>query len=149
MPVHSTTTVCAGTFIFMVVSKINYQRTFNLHNYSSERIGVECDLFHNEDVNIALDNAKKMVEEWHTANHPELYQDKTPDIPVIGKQLKGGLETEVVRYDVSKQPFKEESLEEQINSCKSPTVLKAVYEKIVKGKPELETAYNQKLKELT
>jgi hypothetical protein len=40
------------------------------------------------------------------------------------------------------------TLEEQIRSCKSAIVLKAVYEKEVKGKPE-EKIYKAKLKELS
>jgi pantothenate synthetase len=57
---------------------------------------------------------------------------------------------------VNKEPeyFTEEidepkSMEEQINSCKSATVLKAVYEPIIKKMPELEKIYKSKLKELS
>lgn len=42
-----------------------------------------------------------------------------------------------------------EFIKMQIETCKSLAVLKAVYEKIVKGNTELEAIYNQRLNELS
>ena len=42
-----------------------------------------------------------------------------------------------------------EFIKMQIETCKSLAVLKAVYPKLIKGKPELEFFYNQKLNELS
>lgn len=134
----------------MQIEKINYQRTFNLGNYSSERLGVDININTGENAMQALDEARKLVEEWHTKNHPELYQDKTPDVSIIPKNRNEDYEINKMKAVRNSAPvYKEESLEDQINSCKSPTVLKAVYEKLVKNKPELQTVYDNKLKELT
>lgn len=52
----------------MHIQTINYQKTFNLGNYSSEKIGVEIVLNAGEDAKQALDTAKALVEEYHKEN---------------------------------------------------------------------------------
>ena len=49
----------------MHIQTINYTRTFNLGNYSSEKIGVEFALNPGESADKALDNARQLVEEYH------------------------------------------------------------------------------------
>lgn len=121
------------------IERVTYQRTFNLGNYSSERIGADVLLMPGDSANEALDTARKLVEEWHVKNNPQMY---TPDVSVIPK-------IEPVRSQVYKDAglTKEEIAIKEIMSCKELKVLES-YKFIVKGKPELETAYNNKLKEL-
>ena len=52
----------------MEIRTINYQKTFNLCNYQSERIGVEIVLEQGESANKAIDLAKQFVEECHLTN---------------------------------------------------------------------------------
>lgn len=116
----------------MHINQISYQKTFNLGNYSSERIGVEIGLEAGEDAKVALDTAKQLVEEYHkgsrdlvTANLDTVYVG--PIIPEI---------------QVQKQPeVREQTLEEQIRSCTDITVLKA-YQLLVKKDPILQKAYD-------
>ena len=49
----------------MHIQVINYQRTFNLGNYASEKIGVEVAINAGEDAKEALETAKSLVEEYH------------------------------------------------------------------------------------
>lgn len=55
----------------MHIEKVSYQRTFNLGNFNSERIGVDFILHQGEDEAKALDNAKKIVEETHKRFNPQ------------------------------------------------------------------------------
>lgn len=142
----------------MNINKVNYQRTFNLGNYCSERIGVELDLNPGEDAIAALDTARRLVEEYHQKGNPDLYiyqtENVTPDIPVIPKKdtTKGWDKTDhegiyskdISGYDYAETKF---TLSDQINSCKDLKTLES-YKFIVKGKKELEEIYNNKLKEL-
>ena len=52
----------------MHIQTVNYTRTFNLGNYSSEKIGVEFSLNQGESANKALDIARELVEEYHKQN---------------------------------------------------------------------------------
>lgn len=124
----------------MEFEKVSYQRVFNLGNYESVRIGADVLINPGEDAKQALNTAKEFVEQWHKENsNVSNYADHTPEIPIIPLRFKeGSMEIQI----------KEGTLYEQIKSCTSKAVLKAVYEKIVKGKPELEEIYQAKLKEL-
>lgn len=115
--------------------KVSYQRVFNLGNYESVRIGADVLINPGEDAKQALNEAKEFVEQWRKENNAYHFTDQTPDIPVIPKEFK-------------KDSMEVMPMEEQIQSCTSKAVLKAVYEKIVKGKPDLEQIYQAKLKEL-
>ena len=66
---------------------INYQKTFNLGNYQSERIGVEIVLEQGESANKAIDLAKQFVEECHLNNQKvqALQQEEEP-VEVIKTQ---------------------------------------------------------------
>ena len=52
----------------MHIQTINYTRTFNLGNYSSEKIGVEFALNQGDSAGKALDAARELVEEYHKEN---------------------------------------------------------------------------------
>lgn len=129
----------------MITKEITFQKVYNLGNYSSERIEITGILEPGETVNDALNQARVDAAKNHNEHNAHLYKDNTPDIPVIpkpsidvsyGKTVKGEFWTTSL------------ILEEQIKSCSELKVLES-YKFIVKGKPDLENAYNQKLKELT
>ena len=52
----------------MHIAKVNYQKTFNLGNYQSEKIGIEMELNQGESASKALDVCKELVEEYHREN---------------------------------------------------------------------------------
>lgn len=116
----------------MHIDKISYQKTFNLGNYSSERIGVDIVLNEGEDAKLSLSEASKLVHEYHkeslSLNPPQSSDTLVPDIHLDKATLAN-------------------SLVRDINSCTELKVLES-YKIIVKGKPDLQDAYDTKLKEL-
>jgi hypothetical protein len=121
----------------MHIQTINYTRTFNLGNYSSEKIGVEFSLNQGESANKALDIARELVEEYHKQNVIRLkelgyfYDEQVPE-EVIPTQSKKTLA---------------EKTKDFIDSCKTKEELKA-WELMSKSNPELLQHYNNKLNTL-
>lgn len=121
----------------MHIQTINYTRTFNLGNYSSEKIGVEFALNQGESANKALDVARELVESYHKQNVARLkelgviYDEQVPD-EVIPTQSKQTLAEKTIEF---------------INSCKTKEELKA-WELMAKNNPEVLECYNAKLKSL-
>ena len=118
---------------YMHIQTVNYTRTFNLGNYSSEKIGVEFSLNQGESANKALDIARELVEEYHKQNVERLkslgyYHDEI--IEVIPTQSKQTLAEKTKSF---------------IDSCKTKEELKA-WELMSKSNPELLEHYNNKLK---
>jgi len=123
----------------MHIQTIHYTRTFNLGNYSSEKIGVEFALNPGESADKALDNARQLVEEYHKKSVKQieeagLYFEQ--DEPI----------TEKVIPTQSKKTLTERT-KEFINSCTTKQELKA-WELMCKNNPELLEYYNNKLNNL-
>lgn len=121
----------------MHIQTVNYTRTFNLGNYSSEKIGVEFSLNQGESAKKALDIARELVEEYHKQNVIRLkelgyfYDEQVPE-EVIPTQSKKTLV---------------EKTKDFIDSCKTKEELKA-WELMSKSNPELLQHYNNKLNTL-
>ena len=122
----------------MHIQTIVYQRTFNLGNYSSEKIGVEFAINQGESANKALDIARELVEQYHAENV---------------KKLKEVSEFFVVPYDEftekiiptqSKKSLAEKT-KEFIDACNTIEELKA-WELMAKSNSEILEHYNKKLK---
>jgi hypothetical protein len=123
----------------MHIQTINYTRTFNLGNYSSEKIGVEFALNPGESADKALDNARQLVEEYHKKSVKQIeeaaiyfQQDEPINEKVIPTQSKKTLT---------------ERTKEFINSCTTKQELKA-WELMCKNNSELLEYYNNKLNNL-
>ena len=119
----------------MHIQTINYTRTFNLGNYSSEKIGVEFSLNQGESATKALDIARELVEEYHKQNVEKLkslgyFHDEV--IEVIPTQSKQTLAEKTKNF---------------IDSCKTKEELKA-WELMSKSNLELLKHYNNKLNTL-
>ena len=121
----------------MHIQTINYTRTFNLGNYSSEKIGVEFAINKGESANEALDHARNLVEEYHEKNVARLkdlgyfYDEQIPD-EVIPTQSKKTLAEKTIEF---------------IKSCNSKSELKA-WELMAKANPEILEVYNEIFKSL-
>lgn len=118
----------------MHIQTIIYQRTFNLGNYSSEKIGVEFAINQGESANKALDIARELVEDYHKQNVAKL------------KDL-GYFNNEQITEDVIPSQSKKslaEKTKEFIDSCKTKEELKA-WELMAKSNSELLQHYNNKL----
>lgn len=133
----------------MHIQTVSYTRTFNLGNYSSEKIGVEFSLNAGDSANKALDHARELVEQYHAENakrQKELYDEN------VGESLYkiiGGSDTtdknEIIPTQ-SKQTLAEKT-KSFIDLCKTKEELKA-WELMSKNNPELLEHYNNKLKTL-
>jgi len=129
----------------MNINQISYQKTFNLGNYSSERIGVEIVLNEGEDAKEALNTAKALVEEYHQQSNNLVVAslDAYVGLDVAAKRHDFYSADELPVIQVDKRP----SLEQQIRSCTELKVLK-VYESMIKKDPILQEAYNQTMRTL-
>lgn len=120
----------------MHIQVINYQKTFNLGNYSSEKIGVEIALNKGDDAKLALQEAQKLVEEYHQENLEKMQFQIEERIawqeePTIKKEKK-----EVKSLS--------ERTKEFIDTCNTVKELKA-WELMCKNNVELSEYYNKKL----
>jgi hypothetical protein len=120
----------------MHIQTINYTRTFNLGNYSSEKIGVEFALNEGESATKALDYARELVEEYHKQNVIKLkdlneFYQEIPD-EIIPTQSKKSLAEKTIEF---------------INACKTKEELRA-WELMAKNNPEVLESYNAKYKSL-
>jgi len=123
----------------MHIQTVSYTRTFNLGNYSSEKIGVEFSLNEGESANKALDHARELVEEYHVENLKRLKKNHE----FLG--LDEVLAEEIIPTQ-SKKTIAEKT-KDFIDSCKTKEELKA-WELMSKNNPELLQHYNNKLKTL-
>jgi len=129
--------VFKNTQIAMHIQVINYQRTFNLGNYASEKIGVEVAINAGEDAKEALETAKLLVEEYHKENVAKLKD--------LGYFYEDQIEVETIPTQ-SKKTLTEKT-KEFIDACKTRVELKS-WELMSKSNPELLEHYNKKLKSI-
>ena len=118
----------------MHIQTIIYQRTFNLGNYSSEKIGVEFAINQGESANKALDIARELVEDYHKQNVAKL------------KDL-GYFNNEQITEDVIPSQSKKslaEKTKDFIDACNTKEDLKA-WELMAKSNSEILQHYNNKL----
>lgn len=118
----------------MHIQTINYQKTFNLGNYSSERIGVEISINAGEDAKEALETAKQLVEEFHKESKSQepVSEPYSEPVQVIKTQSPKTLAEKTKHF---------------IDLCKSKQELKA-WELMCKNNSELKEYYDQKFKTL-
>ena len=122
----------------MHIQTIVYQRTFNLGNYSSEKIGVEFAINQGESANKALDIARELVEQYHAENVKRL-KDLSEFLGVNDE----GIYEEVIPTQ-SKKSLAEKA-KEFIDACNTIEELRA-WELMAKSNSEILEHYNKKLK---
>jgi hypothetical protein len=121
----------------MHIEKVNYQKTFNLGNYTSEKIGVELVLHQGESADKALDIAKELVEEYHKRHLVTI----SPDYEhLVEYPVSNVIKTQ------SPQTLAEKT-KQFIDECKTIEDLKA-WELMSKNSSELKEYYNNKLLKL-
>ena len=121
----------------MHINQISYVKTFNLGNYSSQKIGVEIFINEGEDAKQALDTAKSLVEEYH----------KSSEFPEQHIQERYIPDDKLPEIQVQKQEVREQTLEEQIQSCTEVKVLES-YKFIAKKDIALQVAYDAQMEML-
>lgn len=121
----------------MKLTGISYQKTFNLGNYCSEKIGFDAELETGDDPKLELIKLRAMAEQQHKETNPQLFNGSMPSyneaMPIT---------------QIEKNISPSEKMIREINTCKDVIVLET-YKFLVKGKPELQTAYDDKLKTLS
>jgi hypothetical protein len=117
----------------MHIQVINYQKTFNLGNYSSEKIGVEIALNQGDDAKLALQEAQKLVEEYHQENLEKIQFQSVEEI----------IWNEPVKKEKKETKSLAQRTKEFIDSCKTIKELKA-WELMCKNNVELSQYYNEK-----
>jgi hypothetical protein len=117
----------------MHIQVINYQKTFNLGNYSSEKIGVEIALNQGDDAKLALQEAQKLVEEYHQENLEKIQFQSVEEI----------IWNEPVKKEKKETKSVTQRTKEFIDSSKTIKELKA-WELMCKNNVELSQYYNEK-----
>ena len=128
----------------MYIDKVSYQKTFNLGNYSSERIGVDILLNEGEDAKEALATAKQLVTEYHKENNPQIYIDEEVWKSATSEPLPNNIP--IVQQPVAKLS-QEETIIRDIHTCTELKTLQA-YKLIAKNNPKIQEHYTAKLSEL-
>ena len=121
----------------MHIQVINYQRTFNLGNYASEKIGVEVAINAGEDAKEALETAKSLVEEYHKENVAKLKD--------LGYFYEDQIQVEII--PTQSKETRDEKTKKYIDFCKTKEELKG-WELMSKSSPELIEYYNKKFKSI-
>lgn len=124
----------------MQFTLIRVEKLFPTGAYANEKLIAEVSLNAGENPLDAFDAARKLIDEDFAKHNPHLI---TPDVTPYSKIGENKVQSPLQKINIV-----EESLEDQIESVTSLAVLKAVYEKIVKGKPE-QKIYDKKFKELS
>jgi hypothetical protein len=128
----------------MHIEKVSYQKTFNLGNYSSERIGVEFVLHQGESADKALETARQLVHEYY-----EKYQVKVnPDYAYLLNGTDSEPSVYVDKEEKTTPKTVVDNAKSFIDSCNSIEELKA-WELMSNTNPDLKKYYNKKLKTLT
>ena len=125
----------------MQITTINYTKTFNLGNFSSERIGVEISINEGEDAKEALNTAKNLVHEYYMEGLPT--QPETHSIVADNKV--------VPIVQVEKEPetklTKEELQKKYLTDCTTIPELET-FKLLVKNNPHLQSTYDLHLEQL-
>lgn len=129
----------------MPIITVNYQKTYNLGNYSSERIGIEISINEGQNPKEALQEAKKLADEFHLDNNKGLYVEN-----MITGVASTGIASPIIQQTATKKQenTKPLTLIEQINTCTEVKVLES-YKLIVRNNPDANEAYRKKLVELS
>lgn len=130
----------------MQTLEVTFQKNF--HTSNEDRflmetliIKVNADTV-GEDAQYLWDKAREEAELNHKRNNPHLFP---PDIPIIPKVEKSN--QMITREELERQLMYGKNIPEQIQSCTELKTLES-YKFIVRGKPDLQTIYDNKLKSL-
>ena len=125
----------------MKILTVNYQKTFNLQNYSSERIGMEASVDEYEDAATVMRTLKDNVEEIHVKNNPQLYEFTGRDevfmnqiIPKTPTELKSKPKftntTDSIIYDIEHCPDEKELKTYQTLASTNEKIKEAYYNRL-------------------
>lgn len=132
----------------MKYSKITFRRKYNLGNYSNEEIDIEVELEDSDDLQEAINAARKEVDANHTANNPQLYQvEKSCAINNYGIPMYPSTEDTIIKEPPPEPLTREARILQQINEVTDIKILES-FKLIVKKNADLQSAYDLKLQSL-
>lgn len=115
----------------MKITTVSYQKAFVIGPYLQEKVGLEASLDPGDDEQGVLEWLKEKVEKFHADNNPEQVDNAFNALTqavITEKPIPADQRIAVIIAD--------------IYSCKELKVLES-YKLMVKGNPELETAYEE------
>lgn len=121
----------------MKFKSIKYTKEFKTIMGTSEWIGAKINLDDKDNPVDVLNEAKFLVEKYHIDSNQQLYIDDVPSIYIPKEEVKDDFGSLALVA----------SLINEINTCTKIKVLES-YKFIVKSDPDLQDAYDKKLKEL-
>jgi hypothetical protein len=152
----------------MRTKEITVERNFHIMNddrFIMEKISVTVELNQHDNENSIINAAREVLAENFKAAYPKVYAHLNFDeviqvkaAPVYpyeftqetyqGAIKEAATNPNDLQWHNNPEIDKPQTLEEQIKSCTSINVLKAVYPKLVKDKPE-QKVYDEQLKKLS
>ena len=130
----------------MHISKVSYQKTFNLGNYCSEKIGVELDINPTEDAKEALNTAKALVHEFYMEGVPTIPFPETHSIvadnavvPIVDIKADEPPPTKLTKEEQQRKYLTDCTTIEELNTFKL----------LVKNNPHLQECFDNHLNKLT
>tara|TARA_R110000868_G_C10931850_1_gene766438 strand:+ start:940 stop:1338 length:399 start_codon:yes stop_codon:yes gene_type:complete len=130
----------------MTITTVSYTKTYNLGSYQSEKIGIELSINEGDNAMEALDEAKKLAQEFHEKNNPE-----PPQSTVVSVPFEEIAAIQPLKEDKRTVKEKQEaSMVALIKACKhldGADGLKT-YEKLAKSNPKFQSAYDETLLKL-
>lgn len=119
--------------------KVKYEQLFPTASFLNCRIGFEMDIPDDGNVDAELTTLKDLATAFHMKEFPQFYQQNKP--------IYNG-EEPPKEIQVKKETNPTNNMITAITTCTTPETLKT-FEKLAKSKPEFQTAYDNRLKELT
>jgi hypothetical protein len=135
----------------MKIRVTGYSHTYPIGSSGHfEKAWIEAEFDSDDDIQCNLQFLKQQVEQFHKETNQSKLSVTT--VKTIDKVF-----SEITESDIEKATEKASTQREraaqniinQISSCTDAYILRSAYEKLAKNYPEIQSAYNQKLKELT
>ena len=123
------------------ITTVSYSKLYPLAVFSNERIGVEMSLEEGEDAKSALETCKSLVHEFHFEANKELYAMLGTKVVAIG-------EDELPVVQQHPKVTQEQSIINDISTVTDLKVLES-YKLIAKSNTDIQTAYDNQLKQLS
>jgi hypothetical protein len=120
----------------MKITKVNYTKSYTIGPFLQEKVGFEAEIDGTcESPESALNELKRIADQWHIANNPQVHVDTSEvSLPEIKVEKK----PEEVRIGI---------FIEDILSCQDiPTI--DSYRFLVKSDPALQAAYDKRREEI-
>jgi hypothetical protein len=118
--------------------KVKYEQLFPTASFLNCRIGFETEIPDDGDVDMELTSLKDIAQAFHMKEFPQFYQQNKPiyNGEEMPKEIQVKKETNPLTNMIT-----------AITTCTTIATLKT-FEKLAKSKPEFQTAYDNRLKEL-